>query len=551
MGIAYREREPGKTVRKKLCIESFALALAFLWTASPAFAQTVWVDDIGEWFDSDNWSAGVPNSAIDAQINNGGTAQIAPSVDASAQNVILGLGSSDSGTLVAFGSLGSSGTTVGSAGTGMLEILNTRATNNVCVIGELAGSNGTARVAAANWDNSGDLIIGQSGTGTLTIADSGVTNVKGIVGKSVGATGTVNVVAQSAWINSDTLSVGGSGTGSLNIDDGVVSNTVGFIGEFAGSNGTVALNNAASQWQNSGNLYVGGNASGAGGTGLLRIKDGGTVTAATTVVWKTGVMEIGVNPIVNGGLTFAGGTLRTIANTTFSKDATFSSAGATTFDSNGFNSTLSGVFSGAGVLTKIGAGSIVLTNASSYTGPTTVNAGELIVNGSITSAVTVNGGTLGGSGTTGEVTVNSSGVLSPGASPGILNVAGNLTLVMGSIYLVDLDGAAVGTEYDQTKVDGLVGLGNATLSLDLGFSPADETNFTIILNDGADAVTGTFNGLSEGTIFTAGGEQFAISYEGGDGNDVVLTSMVPEPGTWVLLVVGAATLIASSRRRRD
>ncbi|HEY2801574.1 MAG TPA: PEP-CTERM sorting domain-containing protein, partial [Chthoniobacterales bacterium] len=112
------------------------------------------------------------------------------------------------------------------------------------------------------------------------------------------------------------------------------------------------------------------------------------------------------------------------------------------------------------------------------------------------------------------------------------------------------DGAAVGAQYDQTEVTGSVSLGNATLSLKLGFSAAAGDMFNVINNDGSDAVTGTFDGLAEGAIFTAGEQTFAISYQGGDGNDVVLTSVVPEPGTRTLLSAGAALLAWAGRRRR-
>ena len=47
--------------------------------------------------------------------------------------------------------------------------------------------------------------------------------------------------------------------------------------------------------------------------------------------------------------------------------------------------------------------------------------------------------------------------------------------------------------------------------------------FTILNNDLADAVTGTFNGLPEGSTLSANGFKFTISYVGGTGNDVVLT----------------------------
>src|SRR5205814_1972187 len=48
-------------------------------------------------------------------------------------------------------------------------------------------------------------------------------------------------------------------------------------------------------------------------------------------------------------------------------------------------------------------------------------------------------------------------------------------------------------------------------------------SYMIIKNDGSDSITGTFNGLPEGATITApNGRTFKITYQGGDGNDVVL-----------------------------
>ncbi|REK12709.1 MAG: hypothetical protein DWQ37_10785, partial [Planctomycetota bacterium] len=77
----------------------------------------------------------------------------------------------------------------------------------------------------------------------------------------------------------------------------------------------------------------------------------------------------------------------------------------------------------------------------------------------------------------------------------------------------------------QLDVTGTVNLGGATLdgSLSAGFAATVGEEFTIVNNDGADAVVGTFAGLSEGASLSIGGANFTISYMGGDGNDVVLT----------------------------
>ena len=90
---------------------------------------------------------------------------------------------------------------------------------------------------------------------------------------------------------------------------------------------------------------------------------------------------------------------------------------------------LSGIVSG-NTLTKIGGGTLTLTNANDYTGLTTVSAGTLLVNnttgsGTGSGAVQVDGGTLGGSGTiAGPVTVNAGGRITGGTLGGV----GTLTI---------------------------------------------------------------------------------------------------------------------------
>ena len=150
------------------------------------------------------------------------------------------------------------------------------------------------------------------------------------------------------------------------------------------------------------------------------------------------------------------------------------------------------------------------------------------MNGSIgsSSSVTVaSGAILGGSGTTPAVTVASGATVAPGdAGPGIL-FSGNASFVAGSTYSTELNGTTVGTQYDQLDVTGTVDLSNATLNASLGYTPSVGDTFTIVNNDGVDAVTGTFSGLAEGAVFNVSGFTFRISYVGGTGNDVVITAV--------------------------
>jgi hypothetical protein len=105
------------------------------------------------------------------------------------------------------------------------------------------------------------------------------------------------------------------------------------------------------------------------------------------------------------------------------------------------------------------------------------------------------------------------------------------------MFAVDVAGLTAGTQYDRLDATGTVELGGATLAPSVTFAAQAGDAFMIIANDDADAITGTFDGLAEGATLTLGGQVFAISYVGGDGNDVVLTAQTSVAG---LIVSGAA-----------
>ncbi len=154
--------------------------------------------------------------------------------------------------------------------------------------------------------------------------------------------------------------------------------------------------------------------------------------------------------------------------------------------------------------------------------------------------ITVNqGGTLKGTGTVGDAFI--AGTLAPGMSPGCLNT-GNLSLVAGSTFQVELGSTTACTGYDQVKVTGTVTVGG-TLNVTLynNFKPKAGNKFVIISNDGdaTDLVSGTFDGLAQGATFKVGGYTFSISYTGGDGNDVELTVTAGAPDTGFALLTNS------------
>jgi len=127
------------------------------------------------------------------------------------------------------------------------------------------------------------------------------------------------------------------------------------------------------------------------------------------------------------------------------------------------------------------------------------------------------------------------GTLAPGQSPGVFRVDGSVILKQGHAFQVEIGGASPGTDnsdHDQLAVTGTVTIEN-DVALDLqafdGYVPGLGDTFVIVDNEGSDAIVGVFDGLPEGTIisdFLGSGLSAVITYQGADGNDVVIT--VPE-----------------------
>jgi outer membrane autotransporter protein len=264
----------------------------------------------------------------------------------------------------------------------------------------------------------------------------------------------VNTYQGGTLLNGGVLSISTDanlGTGGLAFNGGTLENTASLS-----SSRNVTLANGGGTFQTDSSLALSGTLSGNGGltktgSGTLTLTGAGTYAGPTTI--SAGTLAIGngfdstfVSAITNNG------------TLTFTDGAAFSYAG-TINGGTGSN------------ITQNGAGAVTLSgNSAAYAGTTTVNAGKLIVNGTLGGTVNVSAGALGGTGTLGGNTTIGSGaligrqgdVLSFGgnlelssnsnvdvslgvadSSPGMFNVGGNLTLD-GTLNVTDLGGFGPG-----------------------------------------------------------------------------------------------------------
>ncbi|MCI0365930.1 MAG: hypothetical protein L0219_18880, partial [Phycisphaerales bacterium] len=271
-----------------------------------------------------------------------------------------------------------------------------------------------------------------------------------------------------------------------------------------------------------------GNSNGLPGANVVRAFSGGQLASnAPVTLNSSGVLDLSV----------ALGAAQTIGSLA-GKGPLKLGSNALTVGGNNASTQYDGQITGSGGATVVeqGTGTWSLGGVSdTFPGPIIVNAGTLDVNGWIPlSPVAVKGGgKLMGRGLVGNVT-SAGGMVSPGCCPTLMKLnSRDLTLDINSTFRVQLDGtnSAGAVKSSQIAVGGPVKLGGATLMATLGFNSTVGNQFTIIDNKSNDTIGGIFKNLPGGTNFIVGTAQFQITYEGGDGNDVVLTHIanVPPP----------------------
>lgn len=443
------------------------------------------------------------------------------------------------------------------SGDGTLTLSNTAANT---FTGGLQIDGGTLAFSAANQlGNSGTTVPNLNG-GTLKY--TGATLSTDNIGLEITAASVVEVSSSSTTLRSGgnlsgsgQLTINGPGVVALGKNSANATYGNGFTGNIVVSNGaTLSLRNQNSMGSDAGGFAAGTTTIQNGGTLLLDPFSQTNVSynAETIAFQGTSTLTNRLNGQASlaTAITGAVSTAGTLTVNTREDVAT----------ANPVSIELSGAITGSGGInfgtTGGRAGTYIVSNISNgYLGATNVKSGTLLVNGNIsTSSLTTveSGATLGGSGTVGDLTVLTGGSLNPGNSPGQLTVDGNFSQA-GTLNL-EITGLTAGTLHDQVNVLGTVTLGGIFSTNFSGFTPANGNLIFILLNDGADAVSGTFSSLAQNAVVTNfGGFDWKISYTANSGtglftggNDVALMA-VPEPRA---AIIGGLGMLALLRRRR-
>ena len=322
------------------------------------------------------------------------------------------------------------------------------------------------------------------------------------------------------------------------------------------------------------------------GAGTMAISNSSNLIGSITVSAGKVLFQDSMSGMLNGGL--------------------IDNAAVETNISSGLTASFGYLISGSGSVTKSGPGTLVLnTVTESYTGPTVVTGGTLVLNSGPTiqssSSLTITNGTVQtgaldpfGVGTVTPITINASGMLTQNVaqnvnlgavtlSGGELASNGLFDPMYGSYYLeqdIHVTGSATSTISALAITSG----GPETFNVDAG-STLNVTGYfsnlygsfglikagggTMILSNGLNAyasgtdveagtlIATTSGAIPDGTSLTvgAGGALIFEASAAAGGQSLAascgaVVAAVPEPGTLALLAVGAMLTLLYRRRRR-
>ncbi|MEP9359555.1 autotransporter-associated beta strand repeat-containing protein [Sphingomonas sp. KR3-1] len=409
----------------------------------------------------------------------------------------------DAGTLAltAANSISTTGA-VDIASAGTLSIATAKTIGTLSGAGSVTLGSNTLTVGSGNGSSSflgvvsGTGALTKTGTGTLTLAGAntytGLTTISGgtlVLAATGSLAGGVNITSATGVLD---LTAGSKTLAGLR---GVAGAAVQL-----GTSNLVIAGTATETW--AGVISGTGNVEKAG-TNTLTVSGANSYTGTTTI--SGGILRAGAtNVIALSALNIAAGRFdlasfdQTIAGLTGAGTVTLGTA-TLTVGGNNVSTTYDGVISGTGNLVKTGTGTLTLTAANTYSGYTRVDAGKLVVNGTLSNtAMTVAaGGRLGGTGTFASLDVV--GTLTPGNSVGTITTTGNVTFRAGSVYEVETN-ATIGS--DLVAAGGNVVIEGGTVRvMPLGSGYNASTTYQIVSAGGT--LTGKFAGVTSDLAFLA------------------------------------------------
>jgi len=390
-----------------------------------------------------------------------------------------------------------------------------------------AASNGSSSIGS--YTSATALV--KTGGSTLTINGSNtftgaiVINDGTVIARNSYAFGTGQIDLNNAILTTATgVTLGNaiqvSGSSTFNLGSGA--NT--YAGSLSGSNAILGIAGGSP-------LTLTGGMSGysglltAGSGSIEFLLNGNVGSAAADFNLGTGVSSLYPH---NGNVTISLGSLAGGSST---------SIGAATADSNpvvyalgGDNNSavFSGQISGGSLVsvTKNGTGVQTLAGVCSYTGTTTVNAGTLLVSGTLsnTPVMVESGGTLAGAGVIGgsaggAVTTASNGIISPGnnaGAGGALNIGNGLSLNQATLDF-GLSNASTGGSNDKIVLNG------GTLSM----TGAQNLQFSYL---NGNLTSGTYTLISGGTNTVLNGVSFTTNLPVGSRQSYVLATSAAGAG---------------------
>jgi PEP-CTERM putative exosortase interaction domain/autotransporter-associated beta strand repeat len=510
------------------------------------------------------------------------------------------------GTLSVTGSIHHPDASLQVAGSGILRISGTGAvTNSNALIGP-----GEVQVSGGRWTNTGPISLGAFGPGKLTISGGEVTATEVATGYGISDTEVPSTITLTGGILTTgqvvkaatrpaTMSFGGGtlrlsghqsalfsgfAPGSVTLDAGggtidtqkfnVTSaqglsgagglvkkgdGTLTLTGENTYTGGTTILNGTLMIGEgttgsitgdvvNHGGLWFGrtdthtfeGVVSGTGSVILTQgtaILTGDHHYTGGTHAWGSGTLQLG-----------NGGTTGSVVGDIFLGGGIFGTGHLMVNRSDAL--TLSGIISGPGTVTQAGTGTLLLDGENTHTGATYVNAGTLVVNGSLAdSSVEVrSGAALGGTGTFGGlVTIGSGATLAPGNSPGTITFTEGLTLAGGATLDFEL-----GSLSDLIWITGgtLTGPSDGVVTLNIFDSGDFAAGTYLLFNFEPGVILNSFDLTDFDFGDTIAGYDYTLDFFG---SALRLTALapIPEPSAYAALAGLAALGLVIHRRRRQ